>query len=246
MTVGLELSPQVCLHPSVIERFCVFARSGAPPSQRRCLRSDLRFVALRAVPEVAQGPLPAPLARDRAKGPYTQAEIEGYFALAAAQATEERCQHLVALLCLGLGAGLSGSDLRYVRGNHVMERSGGVVVVVEGPRARVVPVLRRYHEALLAAAAFAEERFICGGESPWRRNVTAPLTKRLHGGADLARLEVGRLRSTWLAHQLEALGLRALFQGAGISCSQRLGDLATRLAPLSEEDLVEALGGRIV
>jgi hypothetical protein len=42
-----------------------------------------------------------------------------------------------------------------VRGSDIIARSGGVIVEVRSPRARVVPVLARYHEPLLAAAAFA-------------------------------------------------------------------------------------------
>lgn len=42
-----------------------------------------------------------------------------------------------------------------VTGRPVVARAGAVVVVVEGRRARVVPVLARYAPALLASAAFA-------------------------------------------------------------------------------------------
>lgn len=242
MSVGLEPVPHTCLHPSVIERFAVWAQTGAPPSRRRAVRTHLRFVATRALPEVAQRPWPAPLPRDRAKAPYTEAEVAAFFALARAQATEGRRQRLTALLCLGLGAGLDGADLRHVTGNHVVERSGGLVVVVEGARARVAPVLSEYHDLLREAAAFAGDRYICGGDSPRRRNVTAALTGRLTGGTDLPRLEVGRLRATWLRHHIDRLGLPALFVAAGIVCSQRLGDLLPYAAALREGELVATLG----
>ena len=66
---------------------------------------------------------------------------------------------------------------------------------------------------------------------PARRNVISTLLGQLTGGDDLGRLDVGRLRSTWLAEHLRRLGLAALFQAAGVVCSQRLGDLAARLPP---------------
>jgi hypothetical protein len=60
-----------------------------------------------------------------------------------------------ALICLGAGAGLIGSELRHLTGSGVIWRSGGLVVVVGGHRARVVPVLASFQEPLAEAAAFA-------------------------------------------------------------------------------------------
>ena len=70
------------------------------------------------------------------------------------------------LICLGAGAGLIRSDLRGVRGSDITCRSGGVVVKVRGGRPRVVPVLARYHEPLLASAAFAEDSTGHRGDRP--------------------------------------------------------------------------------
>ena len=111
-----------------------------------------------------------------------------------------------------------------------------------GRRTRVVPVAGAYRERLLRSAAFAGDGFVCGGVSPTRKNVTSDLVSRLSGGGDLRRLDVGRLRSTWLATHLRALGLDALFQAAGVVCSQRLGDLARQLPRLDEAALVSVLG----
>ena len=70
------------LHPSVIERFarCAPGLSGVA---RRTLRTNLRFIARRVVPQLA--PADVPLPRERAKAPYSPAEIDGYRALADAQ-----------------------------------------------------------------------------------------------------------------------------------------------------------------
>jgi len=107
----------------------------------------------------------------------------------------------------------------------------------------VVPVAAPYQATLLASAAFVGKGFVCGGTSPTRKNVTADLVNRISGGADLGRLDVGRLRSTWLAAHLGALGLAELFQAAGVVCSQRLGDLAAQLPRADEATLVSVLGG---
>ncbi len=195
--LGLDPVPEVLLHPSVTERFTRCA-PGLSPVARRTLRTNLRFIGRRVVPQLypADGPLP----RERAKKPYSAAEIAGYLALADAQPTAERRMRAAGLVCLGAGAGLIRGDLRDVRGTDVACRSGGVLVAVRGgSRPRAVPVLARYHARLLAAARFAGDRLICNGTDPGRRNITNPLVAALDGGTGLPRLDTSRLRATWLA-----------------------------------------------
>ena len=237
--LGLEPVPEVLLHPSVIERFarCAPGLSGVA---RRTLRTNLRFIARRVVPHLA--PADVPLPREHAKAPYSAAEIAGYLALADAQPALSRRMRAAGLVCLGAGAGLIRADLRAVRGTDVICRSGGVIVAVRGARPRVVPVLARYHGRLLAAAAFAGTGLICGGADPARRNITTPLVRSLAGGAGLPRLDTSRLRVTWLRDCAELLGLATFMQAAGITCSQRLGDLLATLDPADEATAVRLLG----
>src|SRR6266540_3184561 len=84
---GLEPVPQVLLHPSVIERFTAHA-PGLTGVTRRTLRTNLRLIARRVVPQLHPADLPLP--RERAKVPYSPAEIGGYLALADAQPTAAR------------------------------------------------------------------------------------------------------------------------------------------------------------
>ena len=237
--LGLDPAPETVLHPSVAERFtrCAPGLSGVA---RRTLRTNLRFIARRVVPHLYPADLPLP--RERAKKPYSTAEISGYLALADAQPTAERRMRAAGLVCLGGGAGLIRGDLRAVRGSDIIARSGGVIVAVRGLRARVVPVLARYHEPLLAATAFAGTGLVTGGTDPGRRNVTTPLITALAGGTGLPRLDTSRLRATWLADCARLLGLATFMTAAGISCSQRLGDLIAGLEPASETDAVLLLG----
>jgi integrase len=238
--LGLEPAPEVLLHPSVIERFAVSAPGLSGPA-RRTLRTNLRFIARRVAPALA--PADASLPRERAKAPYSPAEIAGFLALADAQPTASRRMRAAGLVCLGAGAGLTGADLRGVRGTNVVCRSGGVIVDVGGARPRAVPVLARYHARLLACAAFAGSGLVTGGASAVRKNITTPLTRSLAGGSGLPRLEASRLRSTWLAECAQLLGLATFMQAAGITCSQRLGDLLAALDPAGEAEAVALLGG---
>jgi hypothetical protein len=101
----------------------------------------------------------------------------------------------------------------------------------------------RYHERLLQAAAFAGDRYVIGGRNPDRRNVTDTLSAALSTDLSLPRLQAGRLRSTWLVECAQAIGLGVFMQAAGVSCSQRLGDLAAQLPAATEDELVGLLGG---
>jgi hypothetical protein len=138
--LGLEPVPEVLLHPSVAERFTRCA-PGLSPAARRTLRTNLRFIGRRAVPQLYPQDLPLP--RERAKEPYSPAEIAGFLALADAQPTMGRRMRAAGLVCLGAGAGLIRSDLRDVRGRDVACRSGGVVVTVRGTRPVLDTLTRR-------------------------------------------------------------------------------------------------------
>jgi hypothetical protein len=237
--LGLEAVPEVLLHPSAAERFtrCAPGLSGVA---RRTLRTNLRFVGRQVVPQLYPADLPLP--RERSKAPYTAAETGGFLALSDAQPTAGRRMRAAGPVCLGAGAGLIRADLRDVHGTGVITRSGGVIVQVRGVRERTVPILPRYHEPLLAAARFAGDALVLCGTDPGRRNLTSPLVNALSGGSGLPRLDTGRLRATWLRDCAELLGLATFMHAAGITCSQRLGDLVAGLEPGSEQQAVALLG----
>ena len=207
---------------------------------RRTLRTNQRFIARRVVPQLH--PPDAVLPRERAKAPYSAAEVAGYLALADAQPTAARRARAAGLVCLGAGAGLIRGDLRQIRGTDVIARSGGVIVAVRGARPRVVPVLAGYHERLLAAAASVGTGLVTGETEAARKNVTARLNSSLAGGGGLPHLDTSRLRATWLREVADLLGLATFLHAAGITCSQRLGDLVAGLEPAGEAEAVRLLG----
>lgn len=241
-SVGLELEPSLVLAEATIERFVAVGCRDLCPASRRTLRTNLR--ALARAWELYPPPAPIPLGRERAKRPYTQAQIDGFLRLADVQSTEARRMRASALVCLGAGAGVIGAELRHLRGSDVLQRTGGVIVKIGGARARSVPVLARYHARLLLAARFAGDRLIIGGRSPGRRNVTDRLVALLSTDSSLPRLQAGRLRSTWLCECARQIGLGVFMQAAGITCSQRLGDLAAQLPTPGEAELIRLLGGQ--
>jgi integrase len=239
--VGLEPSPEALLGEAVIERFIARGTAGLSPASVRTLRTNLRALA-RAL-EAHPQPAPVALPRERAKPPYSPAQIEGYLRLAEAQSTQARRMRATALICLGAGAGIVSGELRQIRGCDVIWRSGGVLVAVQGKRSRIVPVRSSFQAPLAEAATFAGQRLIIGGRDPRRRNISDALCRALCADPSLPRLQAGRLRSTWLDQCAQMIGLQAFMAAAGVSCSQRLGDIAASLPVISEAQMLALLGG---
>lgn len=239
LSVGAELSPAELLDAYFVDRFVLVATTAMTPATRRTLRTNLEAVRRLALP--APGPRRVELARHRAKAGYSSAEIDAYVANALAQSTKARQMKAVGLIALGAGAGLTGSDLRTVRGSDISDRSGGLVVDVGGRHRRSVPVLSRYHDLCRQAASYAGEAFIVGGREQTRRNVAGPILS-VTGALGLERLDVGRLRATWLEECASRIGLAAFMAAAGITCSQRLGDIIAGLDPGGEQAAVVLFG----
>jgi len=124
---GLPLDTNTVFHPSVMERFLVLSYTTLSPGTRRTVATNLRSVSTQLIRPATPEALKLP--RERAKVPYSTSQIASYLQLADAQPTETRRHHGGALICLGAGAGLMGTDLRTVRGSDVVLRSGGVISV---------------------------------------------------------------------------------------------------------------------
>ena len=239
--LGLEPVPEVLLHPSVIERFTAHA-PGLTGVTRRTLRTNLRFIARAVAPALAPGGrAAAPRAGQGPLQPGADRRLPG----AGGRAAHRRAADAGSRA--GLPRGRRRADprrpARRARHRHHPPVGRGHRRGRAAPRPRAVPVLARYHEPLLAAAGFAGEHLVTGGTSPQRHNITNPLTCSLAGGSGLPRLEGSRLRATWLAEVAELLGLATFMHAAGITCSQRLGDIIATLQPGSDADAVALLGG---
>ena len=220
------------------------ARAGPVRRRRggRCARTCGSSPA-QVVPHL--DPADAPLPRGRARKPYTARRSPASWRWPAPSPRRRGGRGRPALVCLGAGAGLIRSDLRNVRGTDIAARSGGVIVTVRGGRApRAVPVLARYHAPLLEAAAFAGDSFLTGGAEPERGNITSPLTRSLAGGTGCRPGHLPAARH--LARRVaQLLGLPVFMHAAGITCSQRLGDIIAGLDRAGDEEhAVTLLGGK--
>jgi hypothetical protein len=226
---GLEPVPGVLLHPSVTERFTAGAPGLSGPARRtRALTCGSWPGALSRswAPRLLTAPRRSPATwrwPARSRRWHGGCGRRGWSAWAPVPR-------------------LTGTDLRQARGSDIACRSGGVIAQVRGRRPRMVPVPARYHGPLLASAAFAGNGLVTGGRDPGRRNVTTPLISSLAGGTGLPRLDTGRLRATWLAGCAQLPGLATFMTAAGITCSQRPGDLIATLDPADEAGAVALPG----
>ena len=220
------------LHPSVIERFTAHA-PGLTGAARRTLRTNLRFIARAVVPQL--DPADAPLPRERAKAPYTAARDRrlpraGRCAADGGAADARR------------RAGLPGRRRRAdPRRPARRARHRHHLPLRRRPRDSPRPRGRGQCRCWPATTSGCWRRrrspaaaWSPAAPTPARRNITNPLTRALAGGTGLPRLDTSRLRATWLAEAAQLLGLPTFMHAAGITCSQRLGDIIATLDPGGE------------
>jgi hypothetical protein len=231
----------------LIERYVLVGMPDAAESTRATRRSLLRLMArrLREAEGSAQ-PEPPRFAYRRVRTPYSASEVRRYLRLAANQPTAGRRASLEAVLHLGLGCGLDGRDMAWVRGSDVEIRPGDAVEVrvSGGSRPRSVTALDRYAGPIAARAAEAGEDLLIGGHQRGRHNVTSVALNRAVLDKTLPRLVASRLRSTWLVEHLQ---LRTpwpvLLPAAGLQTTRPLDDLLPHLEPVDPHQSATLLRG---
>lgn len=243
LKVGLALENRVVFDPDTVERYIEERRRDASDAAVRAYRPNLRRVARAVAPELQPPRIPRD-PRANSKAPYSPAEVGEYLRLAANQPSPLHRRRLLALLYLGLGAGLQPGEYQHVRPEHVAQTRSDVVVHVVGRHARVVPILAPYGEKLLGLVEQTNETFLLGGDPDGdRRNTVSRLLHNVRGGSRLPTLETGRLRATWLTHHIRSIGLDALLVATGIERSHTIFDLVAFLQEPSEARVSQVLRG---
>lgn len=241
LSVREALDPRTInqFHDAEVARLKAAAKALEPEARAKAkTRAESRMATfrscLRRIGEALNPTAPwefAPLRAYRhVKTPYTPEEIAQLEAQIPHMAPARgRCAE--ALLILGLGAGLDGRWSAKVTTDDVAGLpGGGYGVVVAG---RFVPVLAAYEarlEALLAQCAAGE--FLIGGRARHADAANEAVT-RLRLDARGPKLDLARLRSTWLVHHL-TVGTRLpeLMEAAGLETLTVLGDLTEFIAPM--------------
>ena len=224
----------------LIERFTQVGMPGRTEATRATRRATLRRAAARLRPEA---PVPEAIAYRRARHPYSAIEVATYVEQAAAQPTAARRQSFNAILALGLGCGLHGQDLAWVRGIDVLR--DGTVKVIGGPKPREVVVLDEHHDRLARCARAAGDSLIIGGTKLGRVNVTAPTLDRMLLDRSVPRVVPTRLRATWLVRHLNLrTPYSVLLPAAGLESSRTLDDLLPFADPIGGDEAADLLRGR--
>lgn len=135
---GVAARPGHLLDADIVEAFCVRGLAGRRSSTRGTYRSVLDRLGEAA--GLAPAARRTPFSGAAAPSPYSLGERAELVAVAHAQRTRAKRSSALAVLALGIGAGLRAGEIVACAGPDVSRRSGEVVVTVGGRRPRVVPV----------------------------------------------------------------------------------------------------------
>lgn len=234
---GWGPAPPLC--PEVAEAFVVAGLAGRATSTKGTYRWVLRSLGGSARPARA-----TPFSGSPAKAPYSGRERQELFAIAASQRQAWRRRSALALLALGIGAGLRAGELAAAVGDDVVRRPSGVVVRVSAGRA--VPVTAPYSKtvARLAKEAGPGYLFCPGGADRGYKNFVNNFGYTLNADPAAPKLSCGRARSSFICDHLAAgMPLGELLYISGICEVESLLRYARHVpgAPRSKAELRKRL-----
>ena len=160
-----------------------------------------------------------------------------------------------ALLLLTRGAGLDGTDLRWVCGNDITRiPSAGLWVDVRNPdNPRKIPILERFARELEDLATAREERPMLAATSGVPINSSTPgevaqvIRRHINRNGNKHHLNVQALRKAWMAEQLAANApLLTLLAATGLDSLRTFDSLVKQHAPIPSTDpshIAYELGG---
>ena len=204
--------------------------------QKESLRAARRTRLLALAAATNPGPeVPAkltPVGHSAIKPCYTPAELAVIIRAAKVQPTEARGRDLACVVALGAGAGLDSIDMRDLFTEHIEDLGGaGILIHVQAPRPRVVPLRVELEDLLRRAVAGRPAGQLLLGHKQDRRNTAARATERA-ALYKVPHIEPARLRATWLADLMtDAIPLAVILQAAGLKSARTLSELQSHLGP---------------
>jgi integrase len=214
---GLDLDAELVFHRAIIDRF---SRAGLP-AFNEAARGNIRSQLLRVAEAVLDPALvPRRLTPMRAADPsrpYLEREVIALQAWANSQSTEARRDNANVLLALGLGAGLSASEIGNLNVRDLCAHDAGVDVEILGPRARQVPVLDYWTGVLRERIAqLPGDRFAFReGHTSNYDNLISNFVSRSRSEGVLPQTQ--RMRATWVVHHLQnGVPLAQLLRASGV------------------------------
>ena len=231
---GIPASREFLLDYDVIEAFCVAGLPGRAPATRGTYRSALYRLAEAAHGPAGQRATPFPGAG--APTPYSPAERAELAAVAAAQRDPAKRSSALALVVFGIGAGLRPGELVALRGSDITRHGRQIVVHVNGPAARMVPVTADYagRAGDLARRAGGGHVFRAGPADRGYKNFVTNFALGLAADPAAPRMSLRRARSTFVCGHLAAgTPVGALLAITGIAEAGSLARYARHVAGIS-------------
>lgn len=225
------------LHPAVIDVYTQYRATEVSP-----VVAERERKMLRALAGLSSGPETRPVSTvSTPERPYTGKEQTQIRFWAEVQPSVSRIRSCAAIALLGMGCGLTTSEMLQVRARDLHPLStGGLGVAVTGTRERFVPALAQWedlHEHI--AAADADEFVIAPGATYRERATLMGIMKSSLGDI---RPTPQRMRATWLVGHLDAgTHLTALMHAAGLTSTDSLKRFLPYAAELPEQAFLLAL-----
>lgn len=218
------LDPVLLFTDRYIEWHCRKRLATLHPEVRATARSRLRRVARAVSKQHGLTPPPASYARRAQAKPYEPGDIDDFESLVPLQPTQYRARILTALLSLCAGAGVRSQELVQITAAHVRFVDDFVILDVPGPKARSLPVRRRFDEMLRGLVHDVPEGILLGNVRDTVRSPVHHLSTAVHVPDRLPTLSVRRLRATWIAQCLQDdVPFSSLVYAAGVN-DLRLAD----------------------
>lgn len=156
------------------------------------------------------------------QAPYSGADLARFSNWARGQNTPLRRRKAAVMLCLCAGAGLRSSDIARLTRKQITIDRDGILVRIEGERAREIPLLARWEPLLRdALTGLSDDSSVFGITS--RESIHTVVARFVERTIGEDRPRSNRLRASWLVTHLSAgTPMKALMLAAGISRFENL------------------------
>jgi len=234
-SAGIEPEESTLLRREIINRFIDVGCPGQTDAARGNLRTQLLRVA-----EAVMDPRFAPvrlsaLSPAEPSAPYTRPELAALSSWVESQTTAYRRDNARTLVALGLGAGLSASEIGNIRAGDIARDDSGVLVRVTGARSREVPSTVAQEETIWSRAEMlSPENYMFRPEhGAYYPNLVNSFVRRGQRSGVVPQSQ--RLRATWIVAHLDAgTPTGPLLDAAGVDSLEAFTRYVRFLAPVDD------------
>lgn len=236
---GLPTAPADAMTDAAINAYVITGLFDVNEGTAATYTSRLRRLAKHANPSLDAVPQPSSFSYTSVHAPYTAAEEAAIRRVALRQRRPKTRRELCILVGLGGGAGLSPTDLRFLRAHHIVDH-GDEGIEVNVPSGRRVMVRRPYEEVVRAGLTGLAPKALVLGTKPTRRNITSGVLESAEIFDDVPSVDMARLRTTWLTWLIgRPVPLRVILDAAGLTSARTLISLLPYVADTpSDADLL--------